>query len=86
VIFDESKKEVGPEASASGNKWESHEYIIPVTEDLEFLRDGRERFRGNALESLYPARSKAASVPTTFNPRWRAIITPSRSSISKRMA
>jgi len=34
-------------------KWENHEYIIPVTEDLEFLRDGRERFRGNALESLY---------------------------------
>jgi hypothetical protein len=34
-------------------KWENHEYIIPVTEDLEFLRDRRERFRGNALESLY---------------------------------
>jgi len=34
-------------------KWENHEYIIPVTEDLEFLRDGRERFRGNALETLY---------------------------------
>ena len=34
-------------------KWENHEYIFPVTEDLEFLRDGRERFRGNAFESLY---------------------------------
>ena len=34
-------------------KWENHEYIIPVTEDLEFLRDGRERFRGKALDSLY---------------------------------
>jgi hypothetical protein len=34
-------------------KWENHEYIILVTEDLEFLRDGRDRFRGNALDSLY---------------------------------
>ena len=25
-------------------KWENHEYIIPVTEDLEFLKDARERF------------------------------------------
>ncbi len=32
------------------------------------------------------ARSSAASVPTTFNPRCRAIVTPSRSSINKRMA
>ena len=24
-----------------------------MTEDLELLRDGRERFRGNALDSLY---------------------------------
>ena len=34
-------------------KWENHEYIIPVTEDLEFLRDGRERFRRKALDSFY---------------------------------
>ena len=34
-------------------KWERHEYIIPVTEDLEFLRDARERFRGSGIESLY---------------------------------
>jgi len=26
-------------------RWDNHEYIIPVTEDLEFLRDARERFR-----------------------------------------
>ena len=32
------------------------------------------------------ARSNAASVPTTFNPRCRAIVTPSRSSINRRMA
>jgi hypothetical protein len=32
------------------------------------------------------ARSNAASVPTTFSPRCRAIVTPSRSSINKRMA
>ena len=34
-------------------KWERHEYIIPVTEDLEFLRDAQERFRGSGIESLY---------------------------------
>jgi len=34
-------------------KWENHEYIIPVTGDLEFLRDRRERFHGSTLESLY---------------------------------
>jgi hypothetical protein len=34
-------------------KWENHEYIIPVTEDLEFLTNGRERFRGNASDSFY---------------------------------
>ena len=39
-------------------KWENHEYIIPVTGDLEFLRDGRERFRGNALDSLYQSWGK----------------------------
>jgi hypothetical protein len=34
-------------------KWENHEYIIPVTEDLEFLRDARERFRGEKMDRLY---------------------------------
>jgi hypothetical protein len=34
-------------------RWENHEYIIPVTEDLEFLRDARERFRGEKTERLY---------------------------------
>jgi len=34
-------------------KWENHEYIIPVTEDLEFLRNARERFRGEKMDRLY---------------------------------
>ena len=34
-------------------KWERQEYIIPVTEDLEFLRDAQERFRSSGIESLY---------------------------------
>jgi len=34
-------------------KWDNHEYIIPVTEDLEFLRDARERFRNENVERLY---------------------------------
>ena len=34
-------------------KWDNHEYVIPVTVDLEFLRDARERFLGDNIESLY---------------------------------
>jgi hypothetical protein len=34
-------------------KWDNHEYVIPVTADLEFLRDAQERFQGEKIESLY---------------------------------
>ena len=34
-------------------KWDNHEYIVPVTADLEFLRDARERIQGEKFESLY---------------------------------
>jgi hypothetical protein len=34
-------------------KWERHEYIVPVTEDLEFLSDARRRFHGPRFEALY---------------------------------
>ena len=34
-------------------KWDNREYIIPVTVDLEFLRDARERFQGEKIENLY---------------------------------
>lgn len=34
-------------------KWDNHEYIIPVTADLEFLRDARERFQEEKIENLY---------------------------------
>jgi len=34
-------------------RWDNHEYIVPVTEDLEFLRDARERFQGEKIERLY---------------------------------
>jgi len=34
-------------------RWDNHEYIIPVTTDLEFLRDARVRFQGERIESLY---------------------------------
>lgn len=34
-------------------RWDNHEYILPVTEDLEFLRDARERFQGEKIECLY---------------------------------
>ena len=36
-------------------KWENHGYIIPVTEDLEFLSEARRRFHEERIESLYEA-------------------------------
>jgi len=34
-------------------KWENREYVVPVTEDFEFLNDARRRFHGRRFESLY---------------------------------
>jgi len=34
-------------------KWERHEYVVPVTEDFEFLTEGRRRFHGDRFEGLY---------------------------------
>jgi len=34
-------------------KWERHEYVVPVMEDLEFLKEGRRRFQGERFEALY---------------------------------
>src|SRR6202166_1560136 len=39
-------------------KWERHEYVVPVTEDFEFLNEARRRFHGDRFESLYQAWSK----------------------------
>jgi hypothetical protein len=36
-------------------KWESHQYIVPVTEDFEFLKEARERFHGDRFDTLYHA-------------------------------
>jgi hypothetical protein len=36
-------------------KWERHEYVVPVTDDLEFLSDARRHFHGERFESLYNA-------------------------------
>jgi hypothetical protein len=36
-------------------KWDNREYVVPVTEDFEFLNDARRRFHGNRFESLYEA-------------------------------
>jgi hypothetical protein len=36
-------------------KWERHEYVVPVTEDLEFLNEARRRFNGDRFENLYQA-------------------------------
>lgn len=34
-------------------RWDNHEYIIPVTEDLEFLRYARQHFQKEEFERLY---------------------------------
>ena len=36
-------------------KWERHEYVVPVTDDLEFLSEARRRFHGERFESIYCA-------------------------------
>jgi len=36
-------------------KWDNHEYVIPVTADLEFLNEARRRFHGDRFEILYRA-------------------------------
>ena len=36
-------------------KWDNHEYVIPVTADLEFLNQARRRFHGDRFETLYRA-------------------------------
>jgi len=36
-------------------KWERHEYVVPITEDLEFLNEARWRFRGEPFDRLFEA-------------------------------
>jgi len=36
-------------------KWDNHEYVVPVTEDFEFLTDARRWFHGDRFDSLYQA-------------------------------
>jgi hypothetical protein len=36
-------------------KWERHEYVVPVTEDFEFLTEARRRFPGDRFDNLYQA-------------------------------
>jgi hypothetical protein len=36
-------------------KWDNHEYVISVTDDLEFLNEARRRFHGDRFETLYRA-------------------------------
>ena len=34
-------------------KWENREYVVPVTEDFEFLREAKRRFVADRFEDLY---------------------------------
>ena len=36
-------------------KWDKREYVVPVTDDFEFLNDARRRFHGERFECLYEA-------------------------------
>ena len=54
--------------------------------DRNVVARNRSNMVCKSTSSWAAARSNAASVPITFNPRCRAIATPSRSSINKRIA
>lgn len=34
-------------------KWENREYVVPVTEDFEFLNEAKRRFKADLFEDLY---------------------------------
>jgi hypothetical protein len=34
-------------------RWDNHEYVVPKTNDFEFLNEARRRFQGEHFESLY---------------------------------
>jgi hypothetical protein len=36
-------------------KWERHEYVVPITEDLEFLKEARRRFQGEQFDGVFEA-------------------------------
>jgi hypothetical protein len=36
-------------------KWDNHQYVVPITADLEFLNEGRRRFHGARFDDLYRA-------------------------------
>jgi hypothetical protein len=36
-------------------KWERHEYVVPITEDFEFLNEARRRFQGEPFDRLFEA-------------------------------
>jgi hypothetical protein len=36
-------------------KWDNHQYVVPVTADLEFLNEARRRFHGARFDGLYHA-------------------------------
>ena len=58
-------------------KWERHEYVIPVTEDLEFLAEARRRFHGERFESLYEAWCAGRLAEREFRGEFRQL-TPDR--------
>jgi hypothetical protein len=34
-------------------KWERHEYVVPITKDLEFLNEARQRFQNKRFDELF---------------------------------
>jgi hypothetical protein len=39
-------------------KWERHEYVVPITQDLEFLKEARRVFQGERFDGLFEAWKK----------------------------
>jgi len=63
------------------NRW-----VIRRAGDRNLVARNRSNMVCNSTSPWAAAMSNAASVPTTCNPRWRAIVTPSRSCINNGMA
>jgi hypothetical protein len=55
-------------------KWERHEYVVPVTQDLEFLNEARRRFSGDRFQALY----QSWALGTTTEPQLLAELSPLR--------
>ena len=59
-------------------KWDNHEYVVPVTEDFEFLNDARRRFHGERFETVCTERGVRGELKEQDLRREFSQLTPDR--------